>query len=488
MSLLDLSIKQLQTKLHNKEITAVELIEASFKRIEEVDEQVQAFITLDKENALAHAKELDASGVAAEALFAIPAGLKDNIMTKGLKTTCASEFLSNFEDPLFNATVVDKLQAAKAVTVGKTNLDEFAMGSTGASSKFKQTRNPWNTDYVPGGSSGGSAAAVAAGEVVFALGTDTGGSVRQPAAFCGVVGMKPTYGLVSRSGIVAFASSLDQVGAITRTVEDSARVIEAIVGQDPQDSTTVQAENTNYTAALTGDIKGVKIAVPKEFLSEDIDAEVKSAVEAAIAELKNLGAEVEEVSLPNIDHAVKAYYIISSAEASTNMARFDGVRFGKRTENATNMIDMYSKSRSEGFGQEVKRRIMLGTVALSAGYVEKYFEKAQKVRTIIINDFKEVFSKYDVIVGPTAPTTAYKAGAAEEGSLETYADDILTAPVNLIGSPAISVPCGFGENGLPIGLQVIGARLRDDLVFRVAHAYEQATDHHTKRPTLGGAN
>lgn len=488
MSLLDLSIKQLQTKLHKKEITAVELIEASFKRIEEVDDQVQAFITLDEARALEHAKELDEAGVAGEALFAIPTGIKDNIMTKDLKTTCASAFLSNFDDPLFNATVVDKLQAAKAVTIGKTNLDEFAMGATGATSKFKQARNPWNTDYVPGGSSGGSAAAVASGEVVFSLGTDTGGSIRQPAAFCGVVGMKPTYGLVSRSGVVAFASSLDQVGAITRTVEDSARVIETIVGLDPKDSTTVQAENTNYTAALTGDIKGVKIAVPKEFLNANLDEEVKTSVETAIAELKKLGAEVEEVSLPNINHAVKAYYIISSAEASANMARFDGVRFGKRTENATNMIDMYSKSRSEGFGKEVKRRIMLGTVALSAGYIEEYFEKAQKVRTIIINDFQEVFSKYDVIVGPTASTTAYKVGEAEEDSLEMYEHDVLTAPVNLIGSPAISVPCGFGENGLPIGLQVIGARLSDDLVFRVAHAYEQATDHHTKRPTLGGAN
>lgn len=488
MSILNHSIKELEEKLKNKEITATELVEASIARIKEVDSEIHAFITLDEENALQRAKALDEEGVSERALFAIPGALKDNIMTKGVKTTCASKMLENFDEPLYDATVVTKLNEAGAVSLGKTNLDEFAMGSTTETSAFHQTKNPWNTEHVPGGSSGGSAAAVASGEVLFALGTDTGGSVRQPASFTGIVGMKPTYGLVSRSGVVAFSSSLDHVGVMTRRVEDNARVTESIVGQDPEDQTTIASEKTNFTDSLTGDINGLKVAVPKEFLNDDVDQEVKEQVEAAIDQLKSLGATVEEVSLPNLETAVKAYYIISSAEASTGMARFDGVRYGKRSENAENMIDMYKKSRSEGFGEEVKRRILLGSVVLSAGYTDDYFIQAQKVRTLIINEFNKIFDAYDVIVGPTTPTVAYKLGEAESGSLKTYTNDLLTAPVNLIGAPAITVPCGFSEAGLPIGLQIIGKRFNDQTVYRVAHAYEQSTDHHTKRPNLGGAN
>lgn len=488
MSILNHSIKELEEKLKNKEITAVELVQASIARIKEVDSQIEAFITFDEKNALEAAKALDAEGSSDKALFAIPGALKDNIMTKGVKTTCASKMLENFDEPLYDATVVNKLKEAGAISLGKTNLDEFGMGSTTETSALKQTKNPWNTDHVAGGSSGGSAAAVASGEVLFALGTDTGGSVRQPASFTGIVGMKPTYGLVSRSGVAAFSSSLDHVGVMTRTVEDNARVAEAIVGQDPLDQTSISSDKTNFTASLTGDIKGLKVAVPKEFLSEEIDADVKQEVYAAIKQLESLGATVEEVSLPNVEAAVKAYYIISSAEASTSMARFDGVRYGKRAESAENMIDMYKKSRSEGFGEEVKRRILLGSVVLSAGYSEAYFLKAQKIRTLIINEFNKVFESYDVIAGPTTPTVAYKLGDAEAGSLKTYTNDLLTAPVNLVGAPAITVPCGFSEAGLPTGLQIIGKRFNDETVYRVAHAYEQSTDHHTKRPNLGGAN
>ncbi|WP_060681331.1 Asp-tRNA(Asn)/Glu-tRNA(Gln) amidotransferase subunit GatA [Virgibacillus halodenitrificans] len=488
MSLFDYTIKELEEKIHNKEVTVEDLVDTSYKRIKEVDGQVHAFLTLNEESAREEAKKLDAAADQTASLFGMPAGIKDNIVTKALRTTCASQFLDNFDDPLYNATVVDKLASQQAVTIGKLNMDEFAMGSSNENSSYTPTRNPWNTDYVPGGSSGGSAASVAAGEVLFSLGSDTGGSIRQPAAFCGVVGLKPTYGRVSRFGLVAFASSLDQIGPITRNVEDNARVLEVIAGIDPMDSTSANVDVPKYTEALTGDVKGLKIAVPKEYLAEGVAPEVKESVLQALKVYESLGATWEEVSLPHSKYAVATYYLLSSSEASANLARFDGVRYGVRSENADNMIDMFKKSRSEGFGEEVKRRIMLGTFALSSGYYDAYYKKAQKVRTLIKNDFDKIFEDYDVVIGPTTPTPAFKVGEKIDDPLTMYANDILTIPVNLAGVPGISLPCGFSEEGLPFGLQIIGKHFDESTVYRAAHAYEQATDHHKKRPQLGGAN
>jgi aspartyl-tRNA(Asn)/glutamyl-tRNA(Gln) amidotransferase subunit A len=486
MSLFDYTIKELQEKLHNKEITVEDLVDTSYKRIAEVDEQVKAFLTLNEEEARKAAKALDNLEDKNAALFGLPAGIKDNIVTKGLRTTCASQFLDNFTDPLYDATVITKLKEAKSITIGKLNMDEFAMGSSNENSSYFPTRNPWNTEHVPGGSSGGSAAAVAAGEVLFALGSDTGGSIRQPASFCGIVGLKPTYGRVSRFGLVAFASSLDQIGPLTRTVEDNARVLEVIAGWDQMDSTSANIDVPKYTDALTGDIKGLRIAVPKEYLGEGVSEEVRQAVKDALAKLESLGATWEEVSLPHSQYALATYYIISSSEASANLARFDGVRYGVRSKDANNMIDMFKLSRSQGFGEEVKRRIMLGTFALSSGYYDAYYKKAQKVRTLIKQDFDQVFEKYDVIIGPTSPTTAFKIGEKIDDPLTMYANDILTIPVNLAGVPGISIPCGFSNDGLPIGLQIIGKHFDESTVFRIAHAFEQATDYHKRRPALGG--
>ncbi|MFD1416651.1 Asp-tRNA(Asn)/Glu-tRNA(Gln) amidotransferase subunit GatA [Oceanobacillus jeddahense] len=487
MSLFDYTIKELEAKLHNQEITVEDLVKESYEQIKKVDGDVHAFLTLDEESALEKARELDKQEDKSGILFGIPAGIKDNIVTKGLRTTCASQLLDNFNDPLYDATVVEKLNAEKPVAVGKLNMDEFAMGSSNENSGYEPTRNPWNTTHVPGGSSGGSAAAVAAGEVLFSLGSDTGGSIRQPAAFCGVVGMKPTYGRVSRFGLVAFASSLDQIGPLTRTVEDNARVLEVIAGHDKMDSTSADVEVPAYTEALTGDVKGLKIAVPKEYLAEGVSEEVKNAVLEALKVYETLGATWEEVSLPHSKYALSTYYLLSSSEASANLARFDGVRYGVRSENAENMLDMFVKSRSEGFGDEVKRRIMLGTFALSSGYYDAYYKKAQKVRTLIKNDFDKILKEYDVIVGPTTPTPAFKVGEKTSDPLTMYVNDILTIPVNLAGVPGISIPCGFSEEGLPIGLQVIGNYFDESTVYRAAHAFEQATEHHTKRPQLGGA-
>lgn len=378
---------------------------------------------------------------------------------------------------------MERLNEAGAITIGKLNMDEFAMGSSTENSGFQLTRNPWDLERVPGGSSGGSAAAVAAGEVPFALGSDTGGSIRQPAAFCGVVGLKPTYGRVSRFGLVAFASSLDQIGPITRTVEDNAYLLQVIAGLDPMDSTSANVEVPNYVEALTGDIKGLKIAVPKEYLGEGVAEEVRQSVLDALKVLEKLGATWEEVSLPHSKYALATYYLLASSEASANLARFDGVRYGYRTDNAKNLIDMYKQTRSEGFGNEVKRRIMLGTFALSAGYYDAYYKKAQQVRTLIKQDFEKVFEKYDVIIGPTTPTPAFKIGEKTHDPLTMYANDILTIPVNLAGVPGISVPCGF-VNGLPVGLQIIGKHFDESTIYRVAHAFEQATDYHKQKPAL----
>ncbi|MEC0282813.1 Asp-tRNA(Asn)/Glu-tRNA(Gln) amidotransferase subunit GatA [Terribacillus saccharophilus] len=485
MSLFDYTLKELQEKLHNKEITVTDLVDASYARIKEVDDEVKAFLTLDEENARAAAKELDEQG-GDNPLFGIPIGIKDNIVTKGLRTTCASKFLDNFTDPLYDATVVSKLKDKKTVTIGKLNMDEFAMGSSNENSAYFTTRNPWNTDYVPGGSSGASAAAVAAGEVFFSLGSDTGGSIREPAAFCGVVGLKPTYGLVSRFGLVAFASSLDQIGPMTRTVEDNAQLLKAIVGHDEMDSTSADVEIPNYTEALKQDVKGLRIAVPSEYLGEGVSDEVRESIKAALKVYEDLGATWEEVSLPHSRYAVAAYYLLSSSEASANLARFDGVRYGVRSTQAENMIDVFKYSRRDGFGEEVKRRIMLGTFALSSGYYDAYYKKAQKARTLIKNDFDKVFEDYDVIVGPTTPTPAFKVGEKVEDPLTMYATDILTIPVNLAGVPGISLPCGFSSEGLPIGLQIIGKHFDEATIYRAAHAFEQATDHHKQKPALGG--
>jgi aspartyl-tRNA(Asn)/glutamyl-tRNA(Gln) amidotransferase subunit A len=485
VSLFDYKVSDLHELLHKKELKVSDLVDESYKRIGQVEDKVQAFLTLDEERARETAKSLDEklnTGDPKGLLFGMPIGLKDNVVTKGLRTTCASKILENF-DPIYDATVVQKLQQSETVTIGKLNMDEFAMGSSNENSSFQKTRNPWNLETVPGGSSGGSAASVAAGEVLFSLGSDTGGSIRQPAAFCGVVGLKPTYGRVSRFGLVAFASSLDQIGPITRTVEDNAYLLQAISGLDPMDSTSANVDVPNFASALTGDVKGLKIAVPKEYLGEGVSEAVRQSIIDALRVLESLGAVWEEVSLPHSKYALAAYYLLSSSEASANLARFDGVRYGYRAQDAESLIDLYKKTRAEGFGDEVKRRIMLGTFALSSGYYDAYYKKAQQVRTLIKKDFEDVFAKYDVIVGPTTPTPAFKIGENIEDPLTMYANDILTIPLNLAGLPGISVPCGF-DAGLPFGLQIIGKYFDEATIYRVAHAFEQATDFHKQKPGL----
>lgn len=485
MSLFDYKLTEIHNKLQNKELSVTDLVDQAFTRISEREDRVKAFITLDEEGARSSAKALDerlASEGTRGLLFGLPVGIKDNIVTEGLRTTCASQFLSNFT-PVYDATVVGKLRAADTVTIGKLNMDEFAMGGSNENSSFYPVRNPWDLERVPGGSSGGSAAAVAAGEAYFALGSDTGGSIRQPASYCGVVGLKPTYGLVSRFGLVAFASSLDQIGPLTKNVEDSAYVLQAIAGYDPMDSTSAKVDVPDYLSALSGDVTGLRIAVPKEYLGEGVDAEVKETVLNALKVLEGLGATWDEVSLPHTDYAVATYYLLASSEASSNLARFDGVRYGVRSDNAGSLIDLYHESRSQGFGDEVKRRIMLGTYALSSGYYDAYYLKAQKARTLIKQDFDKVFEQYDVIIGPTAPTTAFKLGAQVDDPLTMYLNDILTIPVSLAGVPAVSIPCGFAD-GLPVGMQIIGKAFDESTVLRVAHAYEQNTEHHKRRPEL----
>ncbi|MEH7443076.1 Asp-tRNA(Asn)/Glu-tRNA(Gln) amidotransferase subunit GatA [Bacillus sp. JJ1122] len=485
MSLFEHKISELHELLHKRDLCVSDLVDQSFKTIGEVEGKVQAFLTLDEEKARAAAKALDDKAIQsapANKLYGMPIGIKDNIVTKGLRTTCASKILENF-DPIYDATVMQKLKQAETVTIGKLNMDEFAMGSSNENSGFKKTFNPWNLETVPGGSSGGSAASVAAGEVLFSLGSDTGGSIRQPASFCGVVGMKPTYGLVSRFGLVAFASSLDQIGPITRNVEDNAFLLKAIAGHDEMDSTSAKVDIPDYIGSLTGDVKGLRIAVPKEYIGEGVSEEVRKSVLDALSVLEKQGATWEEVSLPHSKYALATYYLLSSSEASANLARFDGVRYGYRTPNAENLIEMYKKTRAEGFGDEVKRRIMLGTFALSSGYYDAYYKKAQKVRTLIKQDFENVFEKYDVIVGPTTPTPAFKIGENIADPLTMYANDILTIPVNLAGVPAISVPCGF-DKGLPLGLQIIGCHFDESTVYKVAHAFEQATEFHKQKPQL----
>ncbi|MFI3312733.1 MAG: Asp-tRNA(Asn)/Glu-tRNA(Gln) amidotransferase subunit GatA, partial [Eubacteriales bacterium] len=470
MNITQYTVAQLQTMLRSKELSATELATAY---LNQSDEKVGAYLRKTPEIAMNTAKAVDekiAKGEEIASLAGIPAGIKDNICTRGTTTTCASKMLADFVPP-FDATVMNKLNAEQFSMIGKLNMDEFAMGSTTENSYFQVTHNPRNLDYVPGGSSGGSAAAVAANLAAFTLGSDTGGSIRQPAAFCGVVGMKPTYGSVSRNGLIAFASSLDQIGPVTKTVEDSAIVLNAICGHDAKDSTSVSRTYTDFTAELNSGVKGMKIALPKEYFGEGISQEVRDAVMAAAKQYEALGATVEEVSIPAVELALSAYYVISSAEASSNLARFDGVRYGYRAPEFEDMLDLYKNSRSQGFGPEVKRRIMLGTFALSSGYYDAYYKKALQVRTLIIEGFNKVFAEYDAILSPVAPTAAYKIGEKTETPLEMYMGDICTVPVNIAGLPALSLPCGETKDGLPIGMQLIGKVFSEATLYRVANAY-----------------
>ncbi|EGQ3209695.1 TPA: Asp-tRNA(Asn)/Glu-tRNA(Gln) amidotransferase subunit GatA [Staphylococcus pseudintermedius] len=480
------SIENLQKMIKDNQIKPSEIVKDIYDAIEETDPTIQSFLALDKENAMKKAEELDtlqAKGEMEGKLFGIPMGIKDNIITEGLETTCASRMLEGFV-PIYEATVMKKLHNENGILIGKVNLDEFAMGGSTETSYFKKTVNPFDHKAVPGGSSGGSAAAVAAGLVPFTLGTDTGGSIRQPAAYCGVVGLKPTYGRVSRFGLVAFASSLDQIGPITRNVKDNALVLEAIAGEDEMDSTSAPDVATDFTADIGKDIKDMKIALPKEYIGEGVDEEVKEAVLKATETLKSLGAIVEEVSLPRTAYGIPSYYVIASAEASSNLARFDGIRYGYHSKEAQTLEELYKLSRSEGFGKEVKRRILLGTYVLSSGYYDAYYKKAQKVRTLIKNDFENVFKDYDVILGPTTPTVAFDLGAEINDPLTMYANDLLTTPVNLAGLPGISVPCGLAENGRPIGLQLIGKPFDEKTLYRVAHQYETQFNLHDQYQKL----
>ena len=474
MDLTELTVHELQEKLKNKEINVSDITKAYISRIDKKEKDVQAFVTVLKEEALKKSEEVQAQFDNREnnALAGIPIGIKDNINTKGIRTTCSSKMLENFISP-YNATVMEKINEENMITLGKLNMDEFAMGASTEYSYFKKTKNPWNLSRVPGGSSGGSAAAVAANMVPFALGSDTGGSIRQPAAFCGVVGLKPTYGLVSRYGLVAFASSLDQIGPITKDVKDCAILLNVIAGHDEKDTTSANIEKKDYTKALKNDVKGLKIGVPKEFLGEGINEEVKSRILEAIEEYKKLGAIVEECSLDIAKYALASYYIIACAEASSNLGRFDGIRYGYRSKNFNNIKELYKNSRSEGFGEEVKRRIILGTYVLSSGYYDAYYKKAQQVRTLVKQEFEKCFNKYDVILTPTSPTVAFEFGSKSNNPLEMYMADICTVSINIAGVPAISIPCGVDSNGMPVGLQLIGNNFAEETILNAAYTFEQ---------------
>ena len=489
MDITELTVHELQEKIKSKELTITEITKAYVDRIKEKEPEVQAFITELTEAGMKQAEEIQAKidkGEEVGKLAGIPIGIKDIICTKGVKTTCASKMLENFVAP-YDATVMNKINAEEMIDLGKLNMDEFAMGGSTEYSYFKKTRNPWDLSRVPGGSSGGSAAAVAANMVPWALGTDTGGSIRQPASFCGVVGLKPTYGLVSRYGLVAFASSLDQIGPITKDVRDSAMLLNLIAGHDEMDTTSVDVGEKDYTKALQKDVKGLKIGVPKEFYGEGINPEVKAKVEEAIEKYKELGAEIEEFSLDIADYSLATYYIIACAEASSNLGRFDGIRYGYRTPNYTNLKELFKNSRSEGFGSEVKRRIILGTYVLSSGYYDAYYKKAQQVRTLVMNEFNKAFEKYDVIVTPVSPTTAFKLGERSTNPMEMYLADICTVSVNIAGLPGISVPCGVDSQGLPIGMQIIGNKFSEETIIKAAYTYEQATNFREKyKPTFKG--
>ncbi len=484
MNVFEMTINDLHIALKGKQISSVEATSAMLERIESVEPQVGSFITVTPEVALAAAKEADqriASGNC-HLLTGIPLAIKDIFLTEGIRTTCGSRILDNFIPP-YSATSWEKLRNLGAVLLGKLNQDEFAMGSSNESSAYGVTRNPWDTTCIPGGSSGGSAAAVAARQAIATLGTDTGGSIRQPASHCGCVGLKPTYGRVSRYGVIAYASSLDQVGPLTRDVADCAVMLEALAGHDPKDSTSVDTPVPDYTSALKRGVKGLKIGLPKEYFIAGLDPDVQSAMAAAIETYRRLGAEFVDITLPHTDYAVATYYLIATAEASSNLARYDGVRFGHRAE-ADSLLDMYTKSRSEGFGSEVKRRIMLGTYALSSGYYDAYYVKAQKVRTLIMDDFTKAFADVDLMLTPVAPTPAFKIGEKVNDPLQMYLSDIFTIPVNLAGTCAMSLPAGFSSSGLPIGLQLIGKPFGEETLLQAGYAFEQATEWHTRKATI----
>ncbi len=486
MELYSLTIHELHEKLKKREIASLELTEAFLKRIEAVDGKIKAFLTVTKEDAIKQAKEADkrlAFGTDITPLTGIPIAVKDIFCTKGILTTCASKILANFVPP-YDAHVIKKLKDAGAVILGKNNMDEFAMGSSTENSAYFTTKNPWAMERVPGGSSGGSAASVAADECVASMGTDTGGSIRQPASCCGIVGLKPTYGRVSRYGMIAFASSLDQAGPLTKDVKDCAIMLNAIAGHDQQDSTSIDAPVPDYTKALTKDVKGLKIGIPKEYFIQGLDKDIEKAVKEAIEILKKQDASFVDISLPHTDYAIAVYYLVATAEASSNLARFDGVKYGHRAKDGKNLLDMYCKTRDEGFGPEVKRRIMLGTYSLSAGYYDAYYRKASQVRTLIKRDFEDAFKKCDVILTPTAPTPAFKIGEKTADPLTMYLSDIFTISCNLAGIPGISLPCGFTKDNLPIGLQILGKPLDEETVLKTAYAYEQATDWHKRRAQI----
>ncbi|GKS58945.1 glutamyl-tRNA(Gln) amidotransferase subunit A [Nitrospira sp.] len=482
-----LTLQELQARFTGADVSAREIVRAYFLRINQVEPKVKAYLTTTKDAVAAQAEQLDESLKGwrkTRPMMGMPIAVKDNICTEGIPTTCASDMLRRFVPP-YDATVVAKLRAHGALLLGKTNLDEFAMGSSTEHSIFGPTRNPWNLQCVPGGSSGGSAAAVAADECAAALGSDTGGSIRQPAAFCGVVGLKPTYGRVSRYGLVAFASSLDQIGPITKCVPDAAMLLNVIAGHDPKDSTSADVAVPDFTRAFKRkDLRKIRIGVPMEYFGEGLDPEVDAAVRAALAELQELGGDIKEIKLPMTGAAVATYYILATAEASSNLARYDGVRFGFRASESKDLIAQYFDTRQAGFGAEVKRRIMLGTYVLSAGYYDAYYGKAQAVRTLIKQDFDAAFNEVDVIVTPVTPTPAFKIGEKASDPLQMYLSDVYTISVNLAGLPAIALPCGLSVNGLPIGMQLIGRAFEEETILRTANAYEQVTPWHTKRPNL----
>ena len=475
MDLMSLTAVELGKKIQAKEITAVEAAQAAIDNVKKSEPEINAFVTVDEEGALVRAKKVQAeidAGTLTGPLAGVPVGIKDNMCVDGMLTTCSSKILYNFK-PTYTATAVQQLNDAGAVIIGKTNMDEFAMGSTTETSYFGATKNPWNPDHVPGGSSGGSAAAVAAEEIPYALGSDTGGSIRQPASFCGITGIKPTYGRVSRYGLIAYGSSLDQIGPLAKDVTDCATILETICGKDHRDSTSVSEGGADFTDALSQDIKGMKIGIPRDYFLKGIDAEVKEKVLAAAEVLRELGAEVEEFDLSLVEYAIPAYYIIASAEASSNLERFDGVKYGYRTESYTDLHNMYKKTRSEGFGAEVKRRIMLGSFVLSSGYYDAYYMKALRTKALIKQAFDKAFEKYDVILGPVAPTTALKLGQSLSDPIKMYLGDVYTVSVNLAGLPGISLPCGTDSNGLPVGLQLLGRHFDEKTIIRAAYAFEQ---------------
>ena len=482
------TIDELHDLLVKKEISALELTKATLEDIKSREGAVDAFLTITEDKALAQAAALDEKGIDADNVMAgIPLAVKDNISTKGILTTAASKMLYNYE-PIFDATSVAQAYAKDMIIVGKTNMDEFAMGGSNENSAFKPKKNAWDQTKVPGGSSGGSAAAVASGQVRLSLGSDTGGSIRQPASFNGIVGMKPTYGTVSRFGLIAFGSSLDQIGPFAQTVKENAQLLNVVSGHDVKDATSTINEIADFTSKIGQDIKGMKIALPKEYMGEGIDPQVKETILKAAKHLESLGAIIEEVSLPHSKYGVAVYYIIASSEASSNLQRFDGIRYGFRAEDATNLDEIYVKTRSQGFGEEVKRRIMLGTFSLSSGYYDAYFKKAGQVRTLIIQDFEKVFADYDLILGPTAPTVAFDLDTLNHDPVAMYLADLLTIPVNLAGLPGLSIPAGFVE-GLPVGLQLIGPKYSEETIYQVAAAFEATTDYHKQQPVIfGGAN